>query len=519
MTVQQQAPVLRLAGITKRFGPLVANDAISLELAKGEVLALLGENGAGKSTLVSILFGHYVPDEGSIEAFGAALPPGDSAAALAAGIGMVHQHFTLADNLSVLDNVMLGTESLWRPSSRRREARARLVATAERFGLRVNPDARVAQLSVGERQRVEILKALSRDARVLILDEPTAVLTPQESESLFATLSRLVAEGLSIIFISHKLPEVLRVSNRIAVLRHGKLVATLPAADADRATLAQLMVGRDVPAPVARPHEAGEVACEIAGLSVADALHDVTLSLRAGEITAIAGVSGNGQQALASVLCGTREPDGGCVLVKGRAMDGGPRKLVRAGVARIPEDRHAVGLIGPLPLWENAIAERYRSRFARRMLVRRQRAQRYARDILARFDVRAARGVDTPAQSLSGGNMQKLILGRALATDLADSPPPVLIVADQPTWGLDVGAVAFVHQQLLDARAQGAAVLLISDDLDEIYALGDRIAVIHAGRLSEARPRDAWSLEAIGLAMAGAGPVGAVDARGAADAP
>jgi ABC-type uncharacterized transport system ATPase subunit len=502
-------PVLRLTGITKRFGPLTANDGISLDLGAGEVLALLGENGAGKSTLVSILFGHYVPDEGTIEAFGLPLPPGDPAAALAAGIGMVHQHFTLADNLSVLDNVMLGTESLWRPKSRRRAARERLVATGERFGLRVNPEARVGSLSVGERQRVEILKALYRDARVLILDEPTAVLTPQESESLFATLRQLVAQGLSIIFISHKLPEVLRVSDRIAVLRAGKLVATLPAQRADRAQLAELMVGRAVPAPVAKPHAPGAVVCAIDTVSAAGALDAVSLSLRAGEIVAIAGVSGNGQQALADVLCGMRAPDAGRVVVAGRTLPVDPRAWIAAGVARIPEDRHAVGVIGDMPLWENAMAEHYRTRFARYGVVRRRAARRFARDVMARFDVRAGGGLDTPARALSGGNMQKLILGRALAGDAAEAgagtPGPVMIVANQPTWGLDIGAVAFVHQQLIDACARGAAVLLISDDLDEIFTLADRIAVMHAGRLTAARPTADWNLAAIGMAMAGSG--------------
>jgi simple sugar transport system ATP-binding protein len=503
------APVLRLCGVTKRFGAITANDDVSLTLARGEVLALLGENGAGKSTLVSILFGHYVADAGTIEAFGQPLPPGDPAAALRAGIGMVHQHFTLADNLTVLDNVMLGTEPLWRPVSRRTAARARLASLARRVGLAVDADARVAALSVGERQRVEIVKALYRDARILILDEPTAVLTPQESESLFDVLRGLVADGLSIVFISHKLDEVLRVSHRIAVLRGGRLVATVAAREATRERLAEWMVGRAVPRVVARPHRRGDVVCTLSRVSVRAAgvapLHDVSLKLAAGQVTGIAGVSGNGQSTLADVLSGVRAADEGTVAIAGAALPADPRRWVEAGVARIPEDRHAVGLIGDLPVWENAIAEHYRRPFASAGLIRRAEARAYARRVVERFDVRGG-GLDTPARALSGGNMQKLILGRALGGGAArpEDYVPVLIVANQPTWGLDVGGVGYVHHRLIETCARGAAVLLISDDLDEVLALSDRIAVMHAGRLSAPRAAATWTRGELGLAMAGA---------------
>lgn len=512
MAVRDDAPeVLRLDGITKRFGSLVANDAISLSLRQGEVLALLGENGAGKSTLVSILFGHYVADAGHITVFGHPLPPGQPKAALQAGIGMVHQHFTLADNLSVLDNVMLGTEPLWRWRSARAQGRARLLALGQRFGLSVNPDARVGDLSVGERQRVEILKALYRGARILILDEPTAVLTPQESEQLFATLSSLVADGLAVIFISHKLDEVLRVADRVAVLRAGKLVAQGQAAGLSKASLAETMVGRSVQAPRrAAPASRGGQVLQCHGVHTASGAHgpgltQVDLAVHAGEIVAVAGVSGNGQVALAALLHGLLPAQAGTVTVQGRTMPARARAWVAVPVARIPEDRHAQGVVGDLSLWENTITERLgEPRFARWGWIRRAAAQAHASDLIARFDVRSSAGLTTPARRLSGGNMQKLVLGRALALG-ADQPGgvPVLIVAAQPTWGLDVGAVAFVHAQLLAAAEQGAAVLLVSEDLDEIMALADRIAVMHEGHLTPARPRGDWTLASLGLAMAG----------------
>ncbi|MNQ14344.1 Autoinducer 2 import ATP-binding protein LsrA [compost metagenome] len=387
----------------------------------------------------------------------------------------------------------------------------------------MQPDATIGSLSVGERQRVEILKALYRGARILILDEPTAVLTPQESEALFATLAQMVAQGLSVIFISHKLGEVLRVSQRIAVLRGGKLVAEARTADTTQAQLALWMVGHAVEAPQRRPAKSvGDAVCVLDHVSTAsakdggqDRLREVSLTLRAGEITAIAGVSGNGQVALAELLSGTRRAVSGSAQFMGRALPPSPARLVQRGVARIPEDRHAVGVVGDLPVWENAVSERLRSPVFSRwsFIVRRAAARLHARRIEKAFDVRGA-GLMSPARSLSGGNMQKLILGRALLapeqveqdTDNKKYPnrAPRLIVAHQPTWGLDIGAVAYVQQQLIAARDAGAAVLVISDDLDEVLALGDRVAVMHGGHLGEARPAAAWTREAIGLAMAGA---------------
>lgn len=504
-------PVLRLSGITKRFGDLIANDAIDLVLHRGEVLALLGENGAGKTTLMNILFGHYVAEEGDIQVADPTggtlvpLPPGTPKAALAAGIGMVHQHFTLADNLSAFDNIVLGTEPLWRPRQHLRQARARLAGLMADSGLDVDLDARIAALSVGERQRVEILKALYRDARILILDEPTAVLTPQEADRLFETLRRLADQGLAVVFISHKLHEVLAISERVVVLRGGKAVAETATAGTDREHLAELMVGRPIPPTVREPLSPGAPVLALAGVDVAGehgrtSLRGVDLAVRQHEIVGIAGVSGNGQAALSALLSGLVRPSAGEMRLNGQPVAGAtPAGMVRAGIGRIPEDRHHDGVVGDLAVWENLMLEDYgQPAFQRFGLVRRAAARRRAEEVIAAYGVKCS-GPEAVTRLLSGGNMQKLILGRVLGRD------PRFILANQPTRGLDVGAVTYVHQQLLSARANGAAILLISEDLDEVLTLSDRIAVLYRGRLSAPMPTEEVTLRGLGLMMAGQG--------------
>ena len=493
--------VLRLDRITKRFGALVANNAISLTLHRGEVVALLGENGAGKTTLMNILFGHYVADEGSVEVFGAPLPPGQPRAALAAGVGMVHQHFTLCDNLTVLENIRLGTESLW--SRGVAGARGKVAALARDFGLAVDPDARVGSLTVGQRQRVEILKALYRDARILILDEPTAVLTPQETDALFDTLRLATARGLSIIFISHKLHEVMAIADRCVVLRHGAVVGEVATAATDRAALAAMMVGGELSMPKAQARAAGAVLLRLDAVSTPDqgaapGLKGVTLDMRAGQIIGLAGVSGNGQAALADVISGLLRPGTGRLAVLGQALAGWtPRAAIAAGIARIPEDRHKTGTIADFNLTENAVLEGYfRPEFSQRGWMNWRAAEGFARGIIATYDVRCP-GPGARIRLLSGGNMQKLILGRVL------EPGPQIILANQPVRGLDVGAIAYVHSRLIAARDAGAAVLLISEDLDEVQSLSDVVHVMSQGRLSPGFARGTMTAAELGLWMAG----------------
>jgi simple sugar transport system ATP-binding protein len=492
------APLLELRGITKRFGSLVANENVSLELGRGEILALLGENGAGKSTLMNILFGHYAADSGDILIEGVRLPGGNSRLALAMGVGMVHQHFTLADNLSVLDNIILGTESLWSLKSSRRQAVTKIRAMAQTLNMQIDPAAKVGSLSVGERQRVEIVKVLYRGARILILDEPTSVLTPSEATDLFGTLRSLSQAGTGIIFISHKLKEVIAVSHRIAILKSGRLVATRDAADVSTSDLAELMIGPRVPA-VARETSSrdsgGAKPCRLAvkNLSAAGKVRHVNFEVAGGEIFGIAGIAGNGQLALCDILFGLDRPTTGSIEVDGNKLRPVPAARVGAGVARIPQDRDHLGVVGDLSVWENAISERRRNpAFVRSGFLRRQGALAFTRKIVTDYDIRC-RDIRQPVRQMSGGNIQKLVLGRSLFGE------PGVIVAMQPTWGLDVGAIAYVHRQLMAARDRGAAVLLISEDLDELFAIADRIAVMASGSLSE--PSSSWSPAAIGLAM------------------
>jgi len=497
--------VLSLNNLSKRFGTVIANDAVSIDLHRGEVLSLLGENGAGKTTLMNMLFGHYMPDSGSIDVADTAgemypLTLGHPQAALDAGIGMVHQHFTLAENLTALDNILLGSESLWSWRHKRKAAREKVERIMERTGLSAPLDEKVGNLSVGERQRVEILKALYHDARILVLDEPTAVLTPQEADTLFENIGAMTKDGLSVIFISHKLREVLAFSHRIAVLRHGKKVGEIATSDADERVIARMMVGADTPATPRDTMKPGAPVLQLNAVSVKGdnartTLHSVDLTIRGHEVVGIAGVSGNGQSALAQIVSGLASPNSGEFLIRGDKVSRfTPPAMQKAGIGRIPEDRHHDGVIGAMSVAENLIIERLGdTEVQKRGFLQKKYIRTHAEELSKDYDIRGP-GIDADARLLSGGNIQKLILARVFEC------APNLILANQPTRGLDMGAAAEVARRLLDARKRGAGVLLISEDLDEILALSDRVVVIHDGQLVEAHTNDR---EAIGLLMAG----------------
>lgn len=497
--------VLRVQNITKTFGDLVANDAISFSLKKGKVLSLLGENGAGKTTLMNIIFGHYSADDGYIEIFGNRLSTSNPAEAIALGVGMVHQHFTLADNLTVLENVMLGTESLWKWKQDKSAGRKRLIKLSEEFGLHVDPDADIKSLTVGEKQRVEILKALYRGAKILILDEPTAVLTPQESDQLFDTLRDMLARGLSVIFISHKLGEVMAIADDIVVLRHGKLVANFPIGDASREIIAEKMVGDAVPQPQRQIMDKGDALLCLDRVSVQDEtgqkiLKNVSFNLNQHQIIGIAGVSGNGQKPFSDLISGMCKPASGSVSRSGKLVSVfEPQKMVESGIGRIPEDRHVQGVVGDFSVEENMILESYGTpRFSKFGWLRKKNVSDHAKALITAFDIRGA-GPDTIVRGLSGGNMQKVILARVLENS------PEIILANQPTRGLDVGAAAFVHEQLFEARKGGAGVILISEDLEELLAVSDQIAVMYHGQLSVPIPVEDVTPQQLGLLMSGEG--------------
>ncbi len=495
---------VEMRGIVKRFPGVVANDHVDFDVRAGEIHALLGENGAGKSTLMKILYGMYQPDSGEILVDGEEVRFRSPLDAIRVGIGMVHQHFMLVEPFTVAENVALGL-----PSSRRfvndlDRVSARIQELAGLYGFKVDPRAYVWQLSVGEQQRVEILKVLYRGASVLILDEPTAVLTPQEVEGLFRTLRCMKEDGHAIVFISHKLNEVLSISDRITVLRGGRVVGTVPSGEATVEGLARMMVGREVVLRLERPEvEAGEVVLEIEDLwamgdRAVPALRGVNLGVRAGEIVGLAGVSGNGQRELAEVIVGLRKPLRGRVRISGQDVTGcSPEELIRIGLSHIPEERMHEGGIPEFSVEDNLVLKDHRfPPFSRGIFLNFPEIARYAERLIRDFDIRTP-SRRTPLKSLSGGNIQKLILAREL------SRSPKVLIAAQPTRGLDISATEYVRRRILEQRARDTAVLLISDDLDEILSLSDRIAVIYEGRIMGVMEAGEADIQEIGLMMAG----------------
>jgi simple sugar transport system ATP-binding protein len=503
--VSAAPPVLELRGITKRFPGIVANDRIDFDLRRGEVHALLGENGAGKSTLMNVVYGLYKADEGEIFVKGTPAVFHSPSDAIRAGIGMVHQHFMLIPVMTVAENIVLGIEPrVAGVFLDERAADRRVRELAKSFNFAVDPDARVQDITVGQQQRVEILKALYRHADILILDEPTAVLTPQEAIDLFEILRTLSREGMSVIFISHKLHEVLDIADRISVLRRGKLVDTVPRQGVTEQSLAQMMVGREVSLRVDKPPaHPGDVLLEVEGLEVEDdralpAVRGVSFEVRAGEIVGIAGVDGNGQTELVEALTGLRKATAGRIMVGNHDMSNDSvRERLHAGLGHIPQDRLRHGMILDFTLTENISLHDYRdepnSRFG---WLHPSRMVAVARRLIAEFDVRGGRP-SSKGSELSGGNQQKLVIAREVSRD------PKLLIAAQPTRGLDVGAIAFVHGRLVAERDEGRAVLLVSLELDEIQALSDRILVVYEGRIVGEYGPDVTA-ETLGLAMIGA---------------
>ena len=494
--------------ITKRFPGIVANDNITLQLKKGEIHALLGENGAGKSTLMSVLFGLYQPEEGEIRKDGKKVDIKDPNDANDLGIGMVHQHFKLVECFSVLDNIILGVEPNKMGFLQKKEAREKVLALSERYGLQVDPDALVEDITVGMQQRTEILKMLYRDNEILIFDEPTAVLTPQEIEELMGIMKSLAAEGKSILFISHKLSEIMAVSDRCTVLRKGRYVGTVNTAETSPEALSRMMVGRDVSFAVEKaPAQPGEVVLDVKGMTVPskrhknNAVRDVTFQVRRGEIVCIAGIDGNGQTELVYGLTGLEPLKEGTIRLCGQDITHAPiRERSKLGMSHIPEDRHKHGLVLDYTLEDNLVLQRYfePAFVSGAGFLKRRAIREYAVRLIEQYDVRSGQGPATAARSMSGGNQQKAIIAREIDKD------PQLLVAVQPTRGLDVGAIEYIHSQLVAQRDAGRGVLLVSLELDEVMNVSDRILVMYEGEIVGEFDPKTVTVEELGLYMAGA---------------
>ena len=498
--------IIEMLHITKEFPGIIANDDITLQLRKGEIHALLGENGAGKSTLMSVLFGLYQPEAGEIRKNGQVVRINDPNDATALGIGMVHQHFQLIDVFTVLDNIILGAETTKLGFLQKKEARKKVEALSKKYGLEVDLDAKVEDITVGMQQRVEILKMLYRDNEILIFDEPTAVLTPQEIEELMATMKEFAREGKSILFISHKLNEIMEVADRVTVLRKGKYVGTVDTKDTNKQALSNMMVGRPVQLEVVKDEaHPGETVLKVEHLSVPshshkrDAVRDVSFEARAGEILCIAGIDGNGQTELIYGLTGLDKCSAGTVTLCGRDISHASIRHRGENMSHIPEDRHKHGLVLDFTLEQNLVLQRYREpQFQHFGFIRDDQVRGYAQRLIEQYDVRSGQGPVTTARSMSGGNQQKAIIAREVDRDKA------LIVAVQPTRGLDVGAIEYIHKQLVAERDKGKAVLLVSLELDEVMSLSDRILVMYEGEIVGELDPKTTTVQELGLYMAGA---------------